>query len=62
MNLKARSSGYIVADPVTGQTNHKWIFAGGDAVSGPSSVVEAVAAGERAAVGIDKYLTGGERD
>ena len=36
----------------------EWIFAGGDAVSGPSSVVEAVAAGERAAVGIDKYLTG----
>ena len=27
-------------------------------MSGPSSVVEAVAAGERAAVGIDRYLTG----
>ena len=27
-------------------------------MSGPSSVVEAVAAGERAAVGIDQYLTG----
>jgi len=27
-------------------------------VSGPSSVVEAVAAGERAAVGIDRFLTG----
>ena len=36
----------------------KWIFAGGDAVTGASSVVEAVAAGERAAVGIDQYLTG----
>ena len=46
--------------PVTGQTSEKWIFAGGDAVSGPSSVVEAVAAGERAAVGIDLYLTGAE--
>ncbi len=58
VNVETRSNGYIVADPVTGQTNHKWIFAGGDAVSGPSSVVEAVAAGERAAVGIDMYLTG----
>ena len=53
-----RSGGLLVADPVTGQTSHKWIFAGGDAVSGPSSVVEAVAAGERAAVGIDRFLTG----
>ena len=45
-------------NPVTGQTSEKWIFSGGDAVTGPSSVVEAVAAGERAAVGIDLYLTG----
>lgn len=58
--LETRSSGYWHADPVTGQTSQKWIFAGGDAVSGPSSVVEAVAAGERAAVGIDRFLTGRE--
>jgi NADH-quinone oxidoreductase subunit F len=49
---------FIQSNPVTGQTSEKWVFAGGDAVSGPSSVVEAVAAGERAAVGIDLYLTG----
>jgi len=36
----------------------EWLFAGGDAVTGPASVVEAVGAGERAAVGIDQYLTG----
>jgi NADH-quinone oxidoreductase subunit F len=60
VNLETRSSGYLVADPVSCQTSHKWVFAGGDAVSGPSSVVEAVAAGERAAVGIDRYLTGQE--
>lgn len=58
--LESRPGGLLVADPVTGQTPHKWIFAGGDAVSGPSSVVEAVAAGERAAVGIDRFLTGRE--
>jgi NADH-quinone oxidoreductase subunit F len=49
---------YIVADPLTYQTPAEWVFAGGDAVSGPSSVVSAIAAGEKAAVGIDKYLTG----
>ena len=49
---------YLSADPVTGQTSVEWVFAGGDAVSGPSSVVEAIAAGERAAAGIDAFLTG----
>ncbi len=51
---------FIEADPVYGQTSVDGIFAGGDAVSGPSSVVTAIASGERAAVGIDKYLTGEE--
>lgn len=49
---------YLEVNPVTGQTSEKWIFAGGDAVTGPASVVEAVADGERAAVGIDQYFTG----
>jgi NADH-quinone oxidoreductase subunit F len=60
VTINTRHDGFIMADAVTGQTSVKWVFAGGDAVSGPSSVVEAVAAGERAAVGIDKYLTGKE--
>ncbi len=60
VSLDTRGGGFIIADAVSGQTSAKWIFAGGDAVSGPSSVVEAVAAGERAAVGIDKFLTGKE--
>jgi len=56
--LETRNRTFIDAHPVSGQTSEKWIFAGGDAVTGPSSVVEAVAAGERGAIGIDKYLTG----
>ncbi|MCE5269264.1 MAG: FAD-dependent oxidoreductase [Planctomycetaceae bacterium] len=56
--IESRNQGFIQVNPVTTQTSEKWIFAGGDAVTGPSSVVEAVAAGERAAVGIDLYLTG----
>ncbi len=48
----------IMADAITGQTAIPWVFAGGDAASGPISVIHAVAGGENAAVGIDEYLTG----
>ncbi len=51
---------FVMADPVYGATSIPWIFAGGDAVNGPASVVAAIAGGERAAVGIDRYLTGEE--
>jgi NADH-quinone oxidoreductase subunit F len=34
------------------------IFAGGDFVSGPGMVIEAIAAGRRGAIAIDKYLRG----
>lgn len=49
---------WIKTDRVTGQTSVPWLFAGGDASTGPMSVVDAIAGGERAAVGIDQYLTG----
>jgi NADPH-dependent glutamate synthase beta subunit-like oxidoreductase len=39
-------------------TGRDGVFAAGDAVSGPSSVVEAIAMGRRAAASIDKYLGG----
>jgi NADH-quinone oxidoreductase subunit F len=51
---------FIEVNPVTMQTSVPWLFAGGDASSGPSSVVEAVASGEKAAVGIDRMLSGEE--
>ena len=56
--LNLTRSGFISINPVNGQTSEEWIFAGGDAVTGPASVVEAVSDGERAAVAIDEYLTG----
>jgi NADH-quinone oxidoreductase subunit F len=56
--LKLGRTHYVDANPVTGQTSVEWIFAGGDAVTGPASVIAAIAAGERAAAGIDQYLTG----
>jgi len=52
-------SGYrIMANTITGQTSIPWLFCGGDAATGPASVVRAIAGGERAAVGIDAWLTG----
>ncbi|HVP13691.1 MAG TPA: NADH-quinone oxidoreductase subunit NuoF [Phycisphaerae bacterium] len=60
MGLTLNKSGFVAANPVTGRTSVDWLFAGGDAVVGPSSVVSAIAAGERAAVGIDLMFTGEE--
>jgi len=48
--------GLIMADPFTGSTSMPGIFSGGDVVSGPRTVVEAVAFGKEAAISIDKYL------
>jgi len=56
--IGVNENGFIRVDPQTGQTSVPWIFAGGDAVSGPASVVDAIAAGERAAIGINLLLTG----
>ena len=39
-------------------TNVGGIFAGGDVVSGPATVIEAIAAGKKAAISMDKYLRG----
>ena len=52
----------IKANPHTMATNVDGIFAGGDVVSGPATVIEAIAAGSRAAVAIDRYLRGESLD
>ena len=48
----------LVVDPVTLATSRQGIFAGGDVVTGPATVIEAMAAGERAAMSIHRYLRG----
>jgi NADH-quinone oxidoreductase subunit F len=58
IQLMLNDKRFISADPVSGATSIPKVFAGGDCTDGPSSVVEAIAAGERAAVGIDSMLTG----
>jgi len=51
------SSGPI-ADPLTLQTRRPKIFAAGDLLSGPKSVIEAMAQGREAAVSMDRFLSG----
>lgn len=46
----------IQVDPVTLTTNRAGVFAGGDAVTGPSTMVQALTAGRLAASRIDDYL------
>jgi len=48
----------LKVDEDTLATSREGVFAGGDAVTGPATVIEAVAAGRQAAVSIDKYLGG----
>jgi formate dehydrogenase beta subunit len=48
----------VNADRYTKQTDDADIFAGGDAVTGPESLVEATASGKKAAMSIDKFING----
>ncbi len=48
----------IAIDPVTGETSLPGVFAAGDAVSGPSTVIDALAHGRRAAESAHRFLSG----
>ena len=56
--LSTADDGFIAVDNFTLATHRKGVFAGGDAVLGPSSVIEAIAHGRQAAKSIDIYLGG----
>ena len=53
--------GRILTDLDSCMTNRDGVFAAGDAVTGPGSIVDAMDQGKRAAVAIDRYL-GGDGD
>lgn len=55
LSLKGRT---IQIDPDSMATSKDGIFAGADCVTGSGSVIEAIAAGKRAAIAIDRYLGG----
>jgi Fe-S oxidoreductase len=48
----------IRADPATCETGLDGVFAGGDSVSGPTSVVDAMALGRRAAESVRRFVDG----
>ncbi len=50
--------GLIAVNPQTLMTSADGIFAGGDCVFGPRLIIDSVADGKRAAVGIDEFLRG----
>jgi heterodisulfide reductase subunit A len=56
--LALRPGGTLDVDDQTLQTSQPWVFAGGDVVSGPASLVDAVAHGKRAASHIRRFLEG----
>lgn len=58
--IKRTRGGYIIADETTLATSVPGVFAGGDGVYGPKSVIEALASGKKAAISIDRYLRGEE--
>lgn len=55
--IKERN-GVVRADPDSLATSVKGIFAGGDAATGPASIIDAIAQGRRASSGIDRFLGG----
>jgi NADPH-dependent glutamate synthase beta subunit-like oxidoreductase/Pyruvate/2-oxoacid:ferredoxin oxidoreductase delta subunit len=56
--IEIGASAAIVTDARTLATGHPGVFAGGDVVSGPKTIIDAVAAGRRAAGAIHEYLGG----
>jgi len=48
--------GRVIVDPMTMETSMPGVFAGGEAVLGPATVVEAIICGKRAATSIENYL------
>ncbi|MCX6012945.1 MAG: FAD-dependent oxidoreductase [Chloroflexi bacterium] len=58
--IKIAKNKTIVADKRTLATGMKGVFAGGDAVTGPWTVINAIAAGQRAASSIRRYLEGSD--
>jgi glutamate synthase (NADPH/NADH) small chain len=58
-SLRHGSQGTIEADPRTGRTSMRGVFAGGDIVTGGATVILAMGAGRRAAASIEEYLQTG---
>jgi heterodisulfide reductase subunit A-like polyferredoxin len=56
--LDLNKNGTVKVDPETLQSATPYVFAGGDVVTGPSLIVNAIGQGKRAAFYIDRFLSG----
>jgi len=56
--IAADRRGLLVVDPETSMTDRDGVFAAGDVTTGAATVVEAIAGGQQAAIGMDRYLGG----
>jgi NADH-quinone oxidoreductase subunit F len=54
--IEVSRQGAVVVEDATLHTTRPGVFAGGDVVTGPSSVVKAIAAAKKAATMIDRYV------
>ncbi len=54
--LETEDWGGFIVDPVSKMTSREGVFAGGDAVTGSATVIQAMGAGKQAALGMDKYI------
>lgn len=57
--LELNKWGYVIADPDTGKTTKKGVWAGGDIVTGSATVILAMGAGRAASDSIHQYFTWG---
>jgi len=55
-DVELNENGTLWVNPLTMETTASGVFGGGDAVTGPASVIEAIRDGKRAAVSIESYL------
>ncbi len=60
-DVACEKSGAVRADPASLATSVPGIYAGGDAVTGPATIIDAIAQGRRAGAAIDRFL-GGDGD
>jgi heterodisulfide reductase subunit A len=59
--LELTTRNTIKVNPTTMQTSLPHVFGAGDAVTGPATVIEAVAAGHKAVAAIHRYVSAGDR-
>ncbi len=56
--IERHEDGRVKVDPVSLETTHTGVFAGGNAVTGPRSAIDAMAQGKRAAESMVRFLEG----